>query len=162
MLQPLDTPGCVGRRNGNVNLDELRWDRSGQDCEPPQARGIPRNLQLGETRATPTRRCFTSCVADPSLTSQRAVRAKWGVVPLLDMLTKAALRTGCPAALTPLRTRREIDPSALTERLKLLIYAYGTNTGVRAGRRWRPRPQRGQPALYPQPVLHRPRLASDS
>jgi hypothetical protein len=132
VLQPLDTPGCVGRRNGNVNLDELRWDRSGQDCEPPQARGIPRNLQLDETRATPTRRCFTSCVADPSLTSQRAVRAKWGVVPLLDMLTKAALRTGCPAALTPLRTRREIDPSALTERLKLLIYAYGTNTGVRA------------------------------
>ena len=60
------------------------------------------------------------------------MRAKWGVVPLLDMLTEAALRTGCPAALTPLRTRREIDPSALTERLKLLIYAYGTNTGVRA------------------------------
>jgi Tn3 transposase DDE domain len=84
-----------------------------------------------------------------------------GVVPLLDMLTKAALRTGCPAALTPLRTRREIDPSALTERLKLLIYAYGTNTGVRAVAAG-DHDQRGQPALHPQPVLHRPRLASDS
>ena len=27
MVQPLDTPGCVGRRNCNVNLDNRRWDR---------------------------------------------------------------------------------------------------------------------------------------
>ena len=42
-------PGCSGRRNCNVNLDDLHWDRPDLDCEPQQARGIPRNLQLDET-----------------------------------------------------------------------------------------------------------------
>ena len=50
----------------------------------------------------------------------------------MDTLTEAALHTGCLAACTPLGTRREIDRLALTERLMLLIYAYGTNTGGRA------------------------------
>jgi hypothetical protein len=49
-LPPLDTPGCFGRRNCNVNLDDLSWDRPDLDCEPQQARCIPRNLQLNETR----------------------------------------------------------------------------------------------------------------
>ena len=48
-LPPLDTPGCFGRRNCNVNLDDLRWDRPELDCEPQQARGIRRNVQLDET-----------------------------------------------------------------------------------------------------------------
>ena len=45
------TPGCAGRRTCNVNLDDLRWDRPDIDCEPQQARGIRRNLQLDETVA---------------------------------------------------------------------------------------------------------------
>jgi hypothetical protein len=40
---------CCGRRNCKVNLDDLRWDRPDLDCEPQQARAIPRNLQLDET-----------------------------------------------------------------------------------------------------------------
>ena len=51
MVQPLDTPGCVGRRNCNVNLDNRRWDRPDQDCELQQARDIPRNLQVDETKS---------------------------------------------------------------------------------------------------------------
>jgi hypothetical protein len=42
-------PCRCGRRNCNVNLNNLRWDRPHLDCEPQQARGIPRNLQLDET-----------------------------------------------------------------------------------------------------------------
>ena len=61
-----------------------------------------------------------------------AVRTRWGVVPLLDMLTETALRTGCLAAFTPVGTRGEIEANVLAERLLLLIYAYGTNAGVRA------------------------------
>src|SRR6478736_4875457 len=38
-----------GRRNCNVSLDELRCDRPDVDCEPQQARGTPRNLELDET-----------------------------------------------------------------------------------------------------------------
>ena len=49
MLPPLDTPGCAGRRNCNVNLDDVRWDRPDLDCELQQARGIRRDLQLDET-----------------------------------------------------------------------------------------------------------------
>jgi hypothetical protein len=49
MLPPLDTPGCAGRRNCNVNLDDVRWDRPDLDCEFEQARGIRRDLQLDET-----------------------------------------------------------------------------------------------------------------
>jgi hypothetical protein len=32
-----------------VHLDKLDWDRPVLVCEPQQARGIPRNLQLDET-----------------------------------------------------------------------------------------------------------------
>ena len=49
LLQSLGRPGCSGRRNCNVKLDELRGDRPDLDCEPQQAGGIPRNLQLDET-----------------------------------------------------------------------------------------------------------------
>lgn len=63
---------------------------------------------------------------------KRAVRTRWGTVPLLDMLTETALRTGCLTAFTPTGTRGDIDPAVLAERLMLLIYAYGTNTGIRA------------------------------
>jgi hypothetical protein len=49
MLPSLDAPGCFGRRNCNVDLDDLRWDRPDIDYEPQPARGIPRNLQLDET-----------------------------------------------------------------------------------------------------------------
>jgi len=38
-----------GRRNCNVNLDDLDWNRPDLGCEPPQARRIRRNLQLDET-----------------------------------------------------------------------------------------------------------------
>src|SRR5712672_405585 len=47
MLQPLDPPGCAGRRNCNVNLDNRRWDRPDLDCEPQQARGIPSQSSSG-------------------------------------------------------------------------------------------------------------------
>ena len=49
LLQSLGRPGCSGRRNCNVNLDELRGDRPDLDCEPEQAGDIPPNLQLDET-----------------------------------------------------------------------------------------------------------------
>jgi hypothetical protein len=49
VLPPLDPPGCAGRRNCNVNLDDLDQDRPDLNCEPLQAPGTARNLQLDET-----------------------------------------------------------------------------------------------------------------
>ena len=61
-----------------------------------------------------------------------AIRDRWGTVPLLDMLTETALRTGCLDAFAPVGTRGDIAAAALYQRLLLTVYAYGTNTGIRA------------------------------
>src|SRR5258705_1949682 len=55
-----------------------------------------------------------------------AVRDRWGTVPLLDMLTETALRTGCLGAFTPAGTRGDIAAATLFQRLLLTVYAYGT------------------------------------
>jgi hypothetical protein len=61
-----------------------------------------------------------------------AIRDRWGTVPLLDMLTETALRTGCLDAFAPVGNRSELAAAALFQRLLLTVYAYGTNTGIRA------------------------------
>jgi TnpA family transposase len=60
------------------------------------------------------------------------VERRWGTVPLIDMLKEAALRTGCLQAVTSVAGRADLDPQVLAERLLLCVYAYGTNTGLRA------------------------------
>ena len=55
---------CFGRRNCNVNLDDLDWNRPDLGCEPPQARRIRRNLQLDETPVIggiPASRAVANC-----------------------------------------------------------------------------------------------------
>lgn len=56
---------------------------------------------------------------------------RWGAVPLVDVLKETVLR---PAAWTRSRRWRGggIRPEVLAERLLLAIYAYGTNTRIRA------------------------------
>jgi hypothetical protein len=61
-----------------------------------------------------------------------AIRARWGVVPLLDMFTETALRTGCLDALVLAGVRVDLDPGEVVERMLLVIYAYGTGAGIRA------------------------------
>ncbi len=48
------------------------------------------------------------------------------------MLKEAALRTGMLARFSPVGTREAIERDALWERLLLVAYAYGTNTGIGA------------------------------
>jgi hypothetical protein len=63
---------------------------------------------------------------------KKAVQRQWGIVPLIDMLKEAVLRTGCLKVVFPVAGRGSIDADVLAERLLLAIYAYGTNTGIRA------------------------------
>jgi TnpA family transposase len=63
---------------------------------------------------------------------KKAVLARWGTVPLIDMAKETALRTGMLDAFAPVGTREAIDREVLWERLLLVIYAYGTNTGIRS------------------------------
>ena len=62
MLPPLDTPDA-GRRNCNVNLDDLDQDRPDLNCEPLQAPGTARNLQLDETAVLAS---FKAALANPA------------------------------------------------------------------------------------------------
>ena len=61
-----------------------------------------------------------------------AIRGRWGTVPLLDMLAETAMRTGCLDAFAPVGNRTELAAATLFQRLLLVVYAYGTNTGIRA------------------------------
>src|SRR4029077_2711422 len=74
-------PGSCARRNCKVNLDDLRWDCPHLDCEPKQARGNPRNLQLDET----------------GFSSDRATAAKANVVIDLDARGRPRRKPQTPA-----------------------------------------------------------------
>jgi TnpA family transposase len=63
---------------------------------------------------------------------KKAVRERWGQVPLIDMVTEAALRTGMLGELTAVGSREALQRFVLWERLLLVAYAYGTNTGISA------------------------------
>lgn len=60
------------------------------------------------------------------------VLRRWGTVPLIDMLKETALRTLCLDTVTSVAGGGSIRSDVLAERLLLAIYAYGTNTGIRA------------------------------
>jgi hypothetical protein len=63
---------------------------------------------------------------------KKEIAARWGTVPLIDMLKEAVLRTGCLTAATSAAARGDLDPGVRAQRLLLAVYAYGTNTGIRA------------------------------
>lgn len=77
---------------------------------------------------------LTPLDAVPEPTGLRRLKAevarRWGTVALVDMLKEAVLRTGCLNALASRAVG--ISPEALAERLVLVVYGYGTNTGLRA------------------------------
>ncbi len=63
---------------------------------------------------------------------KKAIRERWGQVPLIEMVTEAALRTGMLGHLTAIGSREALERSVRWERLLLIAYAYGTNTGISA------------------------------
>ena len=60
------------------------------------------------------------------------IRSRWVTVPLIDMLNEAVLRTGCLDHVTGTAGRGDLSREVLAERLLLVVYAYGTNTGIPA------------------------------
>ena len=51
---------------------------------------------------------------------------------MIDILKEAVLRTGCLRTVTSVADHGSMPEEVLAERLLLAIYAYGTNTGIRA------------------------------
>jgi Tn3 transposase DDE domain len=63
---------------------------------------------------------------------KRAIRTRWGQVPLIDVVKETVLRTGCLKSVTSVADRGVMPEDVLAERLLLGLYAYGTNTGIRS------------------------------
>ncbi|MFF1834792.1 Tn3 family transposase [Streptomyces sp. NPDC058231] len=91
-------------------------------------------LDIAERKSGAIR--LTAAEAQPEPRNLRRVKAevqrRWGIVPLVDMLKEAVLRTGCLDAVTSVCGGGSLSPEVLAERLLLVIYAYGTNTGIKA------------------------------
>ena len=105
-------------------LDELDTQIPGLDWVDIGERG-----RSGAIRLSPLSKL-------PEPTNLRALKAecsrRWGVVPMIDMLKEAVLRSGCLNQVASATTRGDLDETTLAERLLLVIYAYGTNTGIKA------------------------------
>lgn len=59
------------------------------------------------------------------------VEKRWGTVDLLDILKEAALLTGFTEEFPSITTRDITDPETLQRRLLLVLFALGTNMGIR-------------------------------
>lgn len=60
------------------------------------------------------------------------VRRRWGNVPMIDILKEAMLRAGCLERVLSVSARSDLATDDLVQRLLLVVYGYGTNTGIRA------------------------------
>jgi TnpA family transposase/integrase len=91
-------------------------------------------LQIAERREGNIKLTPLDAAPEPRNLRQlkKEITARWGTVPLIDMLKEAVLRTGCLNVVTSAATRGDLDPGVLAQRLLLAVHAYGTNTGIRA------------------------------
>ena len=115
-------------------VDELREEMSSELSALDDALPKLEWLSIAERRSGAIK--LTALDAQPEPRNLRRVKnevlERWGTVPLVDMLKETVLRTGCLDAVTSVTTGGGIRPDVLAERLLLAIYAYGTNTGIRA------------------------------
>ena len=63
---------------------------------------------------------------------KKVIVGRWGTVALIDVLKEAVLRSDCRITISSMFGRGEIAGGQLLERLLLVLYAYGTNAGIRA------------------------------
>jgi len=118
-----------------VFIDELRSELRGELAALHQALpGLP-FLEIAD-RGRHGQIKLTALKALPEPTGlqalKRDLRRQWGIVALIDMLKEAILRTGCLRILNDLAGGARMTVETLTERLLLVLFAYGTNTGIRS------------------------------
>jgi len=74
--------------------------------------------------------------AQPAPASLDAIKdeviRRWGVVGLLDLLTAADWLTDLHTEFSTAATREQIPPEELRKRLLLILFALGTNIGIKA------------------------------
>ena len=125
LRKPLDPAAFIAELR-----DELDTELAALDAALPQLSWV----EISERRAGAIKLTAVEAQAEPR--NLRRIKAevtrRWGTVPLIDILKEAALRTGCLDAVTAVSGAGTLPVAVLAERLLLVIYAYGTNTGIRA------------------------------
>ncbi len=67
-----------------------------------------------------------------NLTALKAeVQRRWGTIDLLDILKNTAFITDFPDLFTSVATREVLSKETLSKRLLLVLFALGTNMGIR-------------------------------
>lgn len=125
LRKPLDPARFVAELR-----DELTCALAGLDTALPGLEWVDiRERVQGAIRLTPIE-------AAPEPRNLRRIKAevtrRWTAVPLIDVLKEAVLRTGCLDVVASVAGGSLLPAEVLAERLMLAIYAYGTNTGIRA------------------------------
>ena len=124
LRKPLDAAAFI-----NEVQTEMRDELAALDQALPKAKwlDIADRGRMGAIKLSPLDRA-----PEPANLGKvkAAISRRWGQVALIDMLKEAVLRSGCLARLSTAATRGDLDPEVLAERLMLVIYAYGTNTGI--------------------------------
>ena len=62
---------------------------------------------------------------------KRVIVQRWGMVPLIDALKEAVLRSNCRSTIASMTGRDDVA-DAFLEKMLLCVHGYGTNTGIRA------------------------------
>ncbi len=116
-------------------IDEVREEMRAELAALDDALPALPWLQIQERRSGAITLTLLDAQPEPSNLRKvkKDVQAQWGIVPLIDMLKETVLRTGCLTRVASVAGRSAIPVDVLAERLLLAIYAYGTNTGIRAG-----------------------------
>jgi TnpA family transposase len=124
LRKPLDPSEFIGQLQ-----EEMRAELAALDAALPlpwlEVRARPGNQ--GAIKLTPL-----DALPEPAGLGQlkKVITRQWGTVPLIDILKEAVLRSECRATITSMTG--DAVGGQLLERLLLALYAYGTNTGIRA------------------------------
>jgi TnpA family transposase len=125
LRKPLDPTAFIGELR-----EEMRTELDALQAVLPECSW----LEITERRQGAIKLAPLPAVTEPRNLRKlkNHIRTRWGVVPLIDILKEAVLRTGCLRAITSVADRGTLPEDVLAERLLLAIYAYGTNTGIRS------------------------------
>ena len=124
LRKPLDPSEFIGQLQEEMHAELAALDAA---LPLPWLEVKPRPGQPGRDQAYSARRAARAAGLSQL---KKVITRQWGTVPLIDILKEAVLRSECRATITSMTG--DAVGGQLLERLLLVLYAYGTNTGIRA------------------------------
>ncbi len=126
IAQPMDPTEFVTSLRTRVDTSLARWAQAMSDGTAGTKIGTRKNqvwISVSKAGAQP--------VPEHLDEVKDAVTGRWGVVSLLDLLKEADWLTGFHSEFTSIATRERLDPAELRKRLLLILFALGTNIGIK-------------------------------